>query len=205
MCGIVGYCGPGKVLPVILEGLKRLEYRGYDSAGVVCLDQGKLAKYRSEGKLANLEKLIGDDIITPSHIGLGYTRRATHGAPTTANAHPHSDCTGDLVVVHNGIIENYHSLRERLRAKGHLFRSETDTEVIAHLIEENLENDLVEAVKKTVGMLEGSYALGVLWAGMPETLVAVRNQSPLVIGVCEDSGRLIASDVSRLCCRTRIR
>ncbi len=198
MCGIVGYCGPGKVLPVILKGLKRLEYRGYDSAGVVCLDNGKLLKHRSEGKLANLEKLIGDEIITPSHIGLGHTRWATHGAPTTENAHPHSDCTGNVVVVHNGIIENYHSLREELKHKGHRFSSETDTEVIAHLIEEHLENDLVAAVKKTVTLLEGSYALGVLWTGMPDTLVAVRNQSPLVIGVSEDGGRLIASDVPAL-------
>jgi glucosamine--fructose-6-phosphate aminotransferase (isomerizing) len=198
MCGIVGYCGPRKVLPVIMEGLKRLEYRGYDSAGVVYLDEGRMVKHRSEGKLSNLEKNIGDKIIADAHIGLGHTRWATHGAPTTENAHPHSDCTGDLVVVHNGIIENYHSLRETLKKKGHHFSSETDTEVIAHLIEEHLEGDLVSAVKKTVHMLEGSFAIGVLWAGMPDTLIAVRNQSPLVIGVSEESGTFIASDVPAL-------
>ncbi len=198
MCGIVGYCGPKKVLPVILEGLKRLEYRGYDSAGVVYLDKGKLIKHRSKGKLANLEAIIDEAIITPSHIGLGHTRWATHGAPTTENAHPHSDCTGDLVVVHNGIIENYHSLREELKEKGHRFTSETDTEVLAHLIEENLESDLVLAVKKAVALLEGSFAIGVLWAGLPDTLIAVRNQSPLVLGVSADSGTFLASDIPAL-------
>ncbi|WP_136808202.1 glutamine--fructose-6-phosphate transaminase (isomerizing) [Desulfosediminicola flagellatus] len=198
MCGIVGYCGPKRVLPVILEGLKRLEYRGYDSAGVVYLEDGKLVKHRSKGKLSNLEAIIDDAIITPSHIGLGHTRWATHGAPTTENAHPHSDCTGDIVVVHNGIIENYHSLREELKAKGHTFTSETDTEVLAHLIEDNLENDLVEAVKKAVALLDGSFAIGVLWAGMPDTLIAVRNQSPLVLGVSAASGTFLASDIPAL-------
>lgn len=198
MCGIVGYCGPKRVLPVILEGLKRLEYRGYDSAGVVYLDQGKLVKQRSEGKLSNLENIIDEAIITPSHIGLGHTRWATHGAPTTENAHPHSDCSGELVVVHNGIIENYHSLREELKEKGHRFASETDTEVLAHLIEENLAGDLVEAVRKAVAVLEGSYAIGVLWAGLPDTLVAVRNQSPLVLGVSSEFGTFLASDIPAL-------
>ena len=198
MCGIVGYCGPKRVLPVILEGLKRLEYRGYDSAGVVYLDQGKLVKYRAKGKLANLESIIDEAIITPSHIGLGHTRWATHGAPTTENAHPHSDCTGELVVVHNGIIENYHSLREELKAKGHRFVSETDTEVLAHLIEEHLGGDLIQAIKTTVELLEGSYAIGILWTGMPDTLIAVRNQSPLVLGVSESAGRFIASDIPAL-------
>lgn len=198
MCGIVGYCGPKRVLPVILEGLKRLEYRGYDSAGVVYLDEGKLVKHRAKGKLSNLEAIIDEAIITPSHIGLGHTRWATHGAPTTENAHPHSDCTGDIVVVHNGIIENYHSLREELKAKGHTFTSETDTEVLAHLIEDNLKDDLVEAVKKAVALLDGSFAIGVLWAGMPDTLVAVRNQSPLVLGVSAESGTFLASDIPAL-------
>lgn len=198
MCGIVGYCGPKRVLPIILEGLKRLEYRGYDSAGVVYLEKGSLVKYRAEGKLANLENQIDEAIITPSHIGLGHTRWATHGAPTTENAHPHSDCSGDLVVVHNGIIENYHSLREELKKSGHRFTSETDTEVLAHLIEEHLDDDLVAAVKKAVAVLEGSFAIGVLWSGMPNTLVAVRNQSPLVIGVSADSGTFLASDIPAL-------
>ncbi len=198
MCGIVGYCGPKRVVPVILEGLRRLEYRGYDSAGIVYLEDGKLIKHRSEGKLARLEDIIDEAIIADSHIGLGHTRWATHGAPTTENAHPHSDCTGELVVIHNGIIENYHSLREELKAKGHVFTSETDTEVLAHLIEDNLTNDLVKAVKKAIKFLEGSFAIGVLWAGMPDTLVAVRNQSPLVLGVSEEDGTFLASDIPAL-------
>ncbi|BHH83685.1 glutamine--fructose-6-phosphate transaminase (isomerizing) [Desulforhopalus sp. 52FAK] len=198
MCGIVGYCGPKRVIPVILEGLRRLEYRGYDSAGIVYLENGELIKHRSKGKLAKLEAIIDDAIIAPAHIGLGHTRWATHGAPTTENAHPHSDCTGELVVVHNGIIENYHSLRNELKDKGHTFTSETDTEVLAHLIEDNLDGDLVEAVKKAVALVEGSYALGVLWAKEPGKLVAVRNQSPLVLGVSEEGGSFLASDIPAL-------
>ncbi len=198
MCGIVGYCGPRRVVPVVLEGLRRLEYRGYDSAGIVYLEEGKLVKHRAAGKLSNLENIIGDSIIAPSHIGLGHTRWATHGAPTTENAHPHSDCSGDLVVIHNGIIENYHSLRQDLKAKGHVFSSETDTEVFAHLIEDNLNGDLVAAVKKAISMVEGSYAVGVLWTGMPDTIIAVRNQSPLVLGVSEQDGNFMASDIPAL-------
>ena len=198
MCGIVGYCGPRRVVPVVLEGLRRLEYRGYDSAGIVYLEDGKLIKHRSEGKLSNLEAIIDSALIAPSHIGLGHTRWATHGAPTTENAHPHSDCTGDLVVIHNGIIENYHSLREELKARGHNFSSETDTEVLAHLIEEYLSDDLVSAVKEAVSIIEGSYAIGVLWAGMPDTIIAVRNQSPLVLGISKDQGTFLASDIPAL-------
>ena len=198
MCGIVGYCGPKRVVPVVLEGLRRLEYRGYDSAGIVYLENDKLVKHRSAGKLSNLDAIIGDSIITPSHISLDHTRWATHGAPTTENAHPHVDCTGNLVVIHNGIIENYHSLREELKAKGHVFASDTDTEVLAHLIEENLDDDLVTAVKKATSLVEGSYAVGVLWTGMPDTLVAVRNQSPLVLGVSEKDGNFLASDIPAL-------
>ena len=198
MCGIVGYCGPRKVVPVVLEGLRRLEYRGYDSAGVVYLQDGALVKHRAEGKLVNLENRIGDDVVAPSHIGLGHTRWATHGAPTERNAHPHSDCSGELVVVHNGIIENYHSLREELKAKGHIFTSETDTEVLAHLIEECLEEDLAAAVAAAITRVEGSFALGVLWAKAPDMLVAARNQSPLVLGVSEDQGTFMASDIPAL-------
>lgn len=198
MCGIVGYVGKRRVIPVILEGLKRLEYRGYDSAGVVYLQDGELIKYRCEGKLSNLEAIVDEAIVAPSHIGLGHTRWATHGAPTTENAHPHSDCTGELVVVHNGIIENYHSLREELKNKGHIFTSETDTEVMAHLIEEYLEDDLVAAIKLALSKVEGSYALGVLWAGMPDTLIAARNHSPLVLGVHDELGSFMASDIPAL-------
>lgn len=198
MCGIVGYCGPRRVVPVVLEGLKRLEYRGYDSAGIVYLQDGVLMKHRSEGKLSKLEAIIDEAIIAPAHIGLGHTRWATHGAPTTENAHPHSDCTGDLVVIHNGIIENYHSLREELIEKGHIFKSQTDTEVLAHLIEEYLKGDLVQAVKEAISRVEGSYGVGVLWTGMPDTLVAVRNQSPLVLGVSDEDGCFMASDIPAL-------
>jgi glutamine---fructose-6-phosphate transaminase (isomerizing) len=195
MCGIVGYCGPRRVVPVVLEGLRRLEYRGYDSAGIVYLQEGKLIKYRCQGKLANLEEIIGEALVASSHTGLGHTRWATHGAPTTANAHPHSDCTGELVVVHNGIIENYHSLREELKTRGHVFSSETDTEVLAHLIEEYLHDDLPAAVRAALQRVEGSFALGVLWAKNPGTLVAARNHSPLVLGVCEGGGTFMASDI----------
>lgn len=204
MCGIVGYCGERKVVPVILEGLRKLEYRGYDSAGIVFLQDGKIVKYRAQGKLSNLEDVIGDALVTPARLGLGHTRWATHGAPTTENAHPHSDCSGELVVVHNGIIENYHSLRNELKELGHIFTSETDTEVLAHLIEECLDKEasgakaLEIAVKKALLRVEGSYALGILWAKAPDTLIAVRNQSPLVLGVGEENGMFLASDIPAL-------
>ncbi len=199
MCGIVGYVGLRRIVPVLLEGLRRLEYRGYDSAGIVYLQDGRLVKYRAAGKLSVLAAIIDEAIVAPSHIGLGHTRWATHGAPTTENAHPHCDCSGNLVVVHNGIIENYHSLREELRAKGHRFSSETDTEVLAHLIEEYLRgDDLVAAVRKALERVEGSYALGVLWTGRPDTLIAVRNHSPLVLGVDDGDGSFLASDIPAL-------
>jgi len=196
MCGIVGYVGARRIVPVVLEGLRRLEYRGYDSAGIVYLQDGRLVKYRAAGKLSALTAIIDEAIVAPSHIGLGHTRWATHGAPTTENAHPHTDCSGNLVVVHNGIIENYHSLREELLARGHRFSSETDTEVLAHLIEEYLAgDDLVAAVRQALQRVEGSYALGVLWTGRPDTLIAVRNHSPLVLGVDDGNGSFLASDI----------
>ena len=198
MCGIVGYVGTRRVVPIILEGLKRLEYRGYDSAGLVYLQDGKLHKYRSEGKLANLEEKMEAVANIDSAIGLGHTRWATHGAPSEENAHPHTDCTGELVIVHNGIIENYHTLRDDLRERGHVFKSETDTEVLAHLIEEQLNGDLVAAVRKALTHVEGSYALGVMWTGEPDTLIAARNQSPLVLGIKEGGGCLMASDIPAL-------
>jgi len=198
MCGIVGYVGKKRVIPIILEGLKRLEYRGYDSAGVVYSINGKLTKHRCEGKLTNLEEMLYEIRDTNSYIGLGHTRWATHGAPSEANAHPHSDCSGDLVVVHNGIVENYHSLREELKEKGHSFTSETDTEVLAHLIEDYLQTDLVAAIRKALKKVEGSFALGVMWAGQPDMLVAARNQSPLVLGIQDSGGCLMASDIPAL-------
>ena len=197
MCGIVGYIGKRRVVPILIQGLKSLEYRGYDSAGLVYIQNGGLLKHRSAGKLVKLEEIM-DEVNAESRIGLGHTRWATHGAPSEDNAHPHSDCSGELAIVHNGIIENYHSLREDLRNKGHVFTSETDTEVLAHLIEENLEGDLVEAVRAAVAQVEGSYALGVIWAGQPDRLVAVRHQSPLVLGIKKDGGSFMASDIPAL-------
>ena len=202
MCGIVGYVGTRRVIPILLEGLRRLEYRGYDSAGLVYYFEGKLERYRAEGKLANLEAVVDDYIGTASSTGIGHTRWATHGAPTELNAHPHTDCSGELVVVHNGIIENYHSLRTELAAKGHTFSSETDTEVLAHLIEDCLDGDLVAAVREALARVEGSYAIGVLWAKEPEMLVAARNHSPLVMGVGENAC-YIASDIPALLPYTR--
>ena len=198
MCGIVGYVGRRRVVSVLLEGLRRLEYRGYDSAGIVYHQDDALIKYRCEGKLSKLEAIVDEAIIADAHIGLGHTRWATHGAPTTENAHPHSDCSGRLVVVHNGIIENYHSLRDELIKEGHTFTSETDTEVLAHLIEQNLESDLIEAVQVALKKVEGSYALGVMSADYPGMLIAARNQSPLVLGVDEDGGSFLASDIPAL-------
>lgn len=203
MCGIVGYIGTRKVVPILLEGLKRLEYRGYDSAGLVYIDNdASLKRHRFEGKLANLEEHM-ETLNVDSHIGLGHTRWATHGAPSEANAHPHCDCSGDLVVVHNGIIENYHALRDELTARGHKFNSETDTEVLAHLIEENLDKDLAAAVRKSLKKVEGSYALAVLWAKQPDRLIAARNHSPLVLGVQENGGSFLASDIPALLPYTR--
>ena len=203
MCGIVGYIGKRRVVPILLEGLKRLEYRGYDSAGLVYVDaDASLKRHRFEGKLANLEEHM-EAMNVDSHIGLGHTRWATHGAPSQANAHPHCDCSGNLVVVHNGIIENYHALRDELTAKGHKFNSETDTEVLAHLIEENLEDDLAVAVRKSLERVEGSYALAVLWSKQPDRLVAARNHSPLVLGVQEKGGSFLASDIPALLPYTR--
>ncbi len=197
MCGIVGYVGPRRVVPIVLEGLKHLEYRGYDSAGIVFVEDGVLQKHRSEGKLANLVEIM-DEVETRSRIGMGHTRWATHGAPSERNAHPHSDCTGELVVVHNGIIENYIDLRTMLREKGHVFTSETDTEVLAHLIEEYLDGDLRTAVTRAVQDVEGAYALGVMWLQEPDKIIAVRNQSPLVLGVKDGGGSFMASDVPAL-------
>ncbi len=203
MCGIVGYIGTRKVVPILMEGLTRLEYRGYDSAGVVYLHKNKLIKHRAQGKLGNLGKIIDDVLGVESHVGLGHTRWATHGPPTTENAHPHGDCNDDLVIVHNGIIENYQALRNDLKKRGHIFRSETDTEVLAHLIEENLDKDLVKAVRKALKKVKGSYAVGILWKGQPDIIVAARNHSPLVIGIGNGDGTFLASDVPALLPYTR--
>jgi glucosamine--fructose-6-phosphate aminotransferase (isomerizing) len=203
MCGIVGYIGTRKIVPILLQGLKRLEYRGYDSAGLVYMQNNRLIKHRSEGKLSNLEKIVEPVLGIESHVGLGHTRWATHGAPTTENAHPHGDCNDDIVIVHNGIIENYQALRRDLTKSGHIFRSETDTEVLAHLIEDSLDKDLVQAVRRALKKIRGSYAVGVLWRNQPDIIVAARNHSPLVVGIGNGDGTLLASDVPALLPFTR--
>ncbi len=161
MCGIVGYVGPRDVVGVLLDGLRRLEYRGYDSAGVAVVNDHEVLGSKRVGKLANLEAVLRDNPLHGS-VGIGHTRWATHGRPSDTNAHPHLDCHGRIAVIHNGIIENHAMLRAELVAKGHKFASETDTEVIAHLLEDLFEGDLVEAVRKALVMVSGAYALGVL-------------------------------------------
>ncbi len=202
MCGIVGYIGHRCVLPILLDGLRRLEYRGYDSAGVAYIYEGSVLRIRSEGKLDKLDQLLNGIRDVPSSIGVGHTRWATHGEPTEANAHPHTDCTGNLVVVHNGIIENYYTLRRQLQDEGHIFKSETDTEVLAHLIEKHLNGDLVQAVRNALMEVEGAYAIGVLWQGSPDMLVAARKQSPMVLGLA-DNECFLASDIPALLPYTR--
>ncbi len=194
MCGIIGYVGHRRIIPVILNSLKMLEYRGYDSAGIAYLKDGSLHVTRAEGKLENLDLKLDGHKDESSYIGLGHTRWATHGAPNEKNAHPHTDCRNRLVVVHNGIIENYFSLREKLKSEGHIFRSDTDTEVLAHLIEKYFKGDLSEAVARAVRDVEGSYALAVLSADDEDHLVAARHQSPLVLGLGEGE-YFLASDV----------
>lgn len=201
MCGIIGYVGNNNCVPYIIDGLKKLEYRGYDSAGLAVLQNGNLVTVRAVGKVAELEKatLIANPKGT---TGIGHTRWATHGKPSEENSHPHTDCTGDIVVVHNGIIENYLTLRAKLEARGHRFKSETDTEVIAHLIEENLlhvrashdQDRLLKAVQKTNKEISGAYAYGVMWARTPGLLIGVKKQSPMVVGVGKDEN-FLASDV----------
>jgi glucosamine--fructose-6-phosphate aminotransferase (isomerizing) len=203
MCGIVGYAGPDEALPIIIEGLRRLEYRGYDSAGVAVLNGG-LDVVKRAGKLASLEAALADEGSVTGSIGMGHTRWATHGAPTDRNAHPHQDCTGGVAVIHNGIIENFQGLRAGLEKDGHTLTSETDTECIAHVIEEHLASgatSLPDAVRRTVRELEGAYALVVCSVDDPEVLVGVRVSSPLVVGI-GDGETLLASDASAVLDRT---
>src|SRR5438309_7795413 len=193
MCGIVGYVGKKRVVPVIIDGLKRLEYRGYDSAGIaVAGNGGALQVRRAEGKLRNLEEVIRLKPIDGTY-GIGHTRWATHGRPTEENAHPHRDCTGRVVVVHNGIIENYVLLKKKLIEEGHKFSTETDTEVIAHLVEKyylkrnnSSRPSLEEAVRKAVGQLIGVFAVAGIAVDEPNKIVAARNGPPAVIGLGKD-------------------
>jgi len=207
MCGIVGYVGKKRVVPVIIDGLRRLEYRGYDSAGIAVAGNGEgLQVRRAEGKLRNLEEVIQLNPLDGTY-GIGHTRWATHGRPTEENAHPHRDCTGKIVVVHNGIVENYMSLKKKLIEEGHKFRTETDTEVIAHLIEKSLAEAspkpyLEEAVRATVKQLTGVFAIAVISSDEPDKIVAARNGPPAVIGLGKDE-YFVASDVPAILYHTR--
>src|SRR5207247_7456558 len=186
MCGIIGYIGPKEVVPVLIDGLRRLEYRGYDSAGVAVVHEGHVELRRSAGKLSRLEDVITLNPLSGAY-GVGHTRWATHGRPTEENAHPHRDCTGKIVVVHNGIIENYLELKEKLQKEGHKFATETDTEIVAHLVEKNSQGGvpLEEAVRRSLKELRGIYALVFLSANDPQKIVAARLGPPSVIGLGE--------------------
>ena len=194
MCGIVGYVGPRDAAPILLEGLRRLEYRGYDSAGLAVLtDDGKVFIEKKAGKLSNLTEHLNGSAPT-GHPGIAHTRWATHGRPNDANAHPHRDCTGRLALIHNGIIENYREIKDRLLASGHRFTSETDTEVLAHLIEERYSGDLVAAVRDALNEVRGAYAIGVMHLDHPNRIVGARMNVPLIVGLGNGEG-FLASDV----------
>ncbi len=202
MCGIVGYVGTQQAVPIIMDGLKKLEYRGYDSAGIAVLEpNGNLAIRRASGKLKNLENSLAENAVTGA-FGIGHTRWATHGRPTEENAHPHRDSKGEIVVVHNGIVENYLALRHELSAKGHNFLSETDTEVIAHLVGDYFEGNLEEAVRKALARIQGVFALGVISKREPNKIVAARQGPPVVIGI-GDNEYFVASDVPAILAHTR--
>ena len=201
MCGIVGYTGPREAGPILIEGLRRLEYRGYDSAGIALVDEeGDLFVEKKAGKLANLQDAIANG--TPhATIGLAHTRWATHGRPNDLNAHPHQDCTGAITVIHNGIIENFRELRDGLEARGHVLASETDTEAIAHLVEEAYQGDLADAVRASLRRVEGAYALVVMHKDEVSRLVGARHNVPLVVGLNGEES-FIASDVSAILAHT---
>ncbi len=201
MCGIVGYIGEREAVPVIVDGLRRLEYRGYDSAGIAVLSGERLEIRRAPGKLCNLEEVIRARPVAGSY-GIGHTRWATHGRPTEENAHPHRDCTGQLVVVHNGIVENYLSLRKQLAAEGHTFTTDTDTEVFAHLIEKHLNGNLEHAVRTAIKEVSGVFALTVISSSDPNKIVAARSGPPVVVGLGEKEF-FVASDVPAILSHTR--
>ena len=211
MCGIVGYIGEKQASPVLLSGLKKLEYRGYDSSGigVITSDDGKMLLYKTRGKIKDLQALLAAHPVPASSIGISHTRWATHGVPNKINAHPHADCTGKILVVHNGIVENFEELKKELQRKGHRFASETDTEVVSHLIEENYraclpgrQGDLLSAVRKAIQRLRGAFALGIISADHPDTLIAARVGSPLIIGLGKNEN-FIASDAPAILEHTR--
>ncbi|MBS3995431.1 MAG: glutamine--fructose-6-phosphate transaminase (isomerizing) [Alkaliphilus sp.] len=201
MCGIVGYIGKKQVAPLLVDGLKKLEYRGYDSAGIAVYNEGAIAIRKFKGRLSVLEDYLENEKINGS-LGIGHTRWATHGEPNDINAHPHTNNAGDIAVVHNGIIENYMKLKEWLISQGKIFKTDTDTEVIAHLIDYYYKNDLVEAIRSAVQKMEGAYAIGVISKNSPDKLIAVRKDSPLVVGIGEGEN-YIASDIPAILKHTR--
>jgi glucosamine--fructose-6-phosphate aminotransferase (isomerizing) len=202
MCGIIGYIGSKQVVPVLIDGLRRLEYRGYDSAGVAVVRNGEIDLRRSAGKLARLEEVIASTPIEGEY-GIGHTRWATHGRPTEENAHPHRDCTGRIVVVHNGIIENYLDLKLQLKREGHKFVTETDTEIVAHLVEREMKDDGLEnAVRRSLLYMRGLFALVLISADDPDKIVTVRNGPPIVIGLGEGEF-FVASDIPAILSHTR--
>ncbi|MBT3319657.1 MAG: glutamine--fructose-6-phosphate transaminase (isomerizing) [Clostridia bacterium] len=201
MCGIVGYVGSRDTAQVLMSGLSKLEYRGYDSAGIAVVKDGSLDIRKAQGRLSNLEKMLGD-YEAKGATGIGHTRWATHGEPSQRNSHPHSNCAETIAVVHNGIIENYMKLKQWLISEGAAFSSETDTEVVAHLINHFYDGDLLEAVRSAIGRIEGSYALGVVSENHPGTIIAARKDSPLVVGIGQGEN-IIASDIPALLAYTR--
>jgi glucosamine--fructose-6-phosphate aminotransferase (isomerizing) len=201
MCGIIGYVGTREVVPIILDGLKKLEYRGYDSAGIAVIEEGKIIRRRVEGKIAALESSLNEEPLK-GHYGIGHTRWATHGRPSEENAHPHQDCTGSLVVVHNGIIENYLLLKKRLQEGGHTFQTETDTEVIAHLLEDYYDSSLEQAVQRALQDLEGDFAIAAVSVKDPQKIVAAKLGPPAVVGI-GDNECFVCSDLNPLISHTK--
>jgi len=201
MCGIVGYVGSEKCAPLLVNGLKKLEYRGYDSAGIALFEGDQIDIIKCKGRLVNLEEKVKSQVWNAT-LGIGHTRWATHGAPNDINSHPHKSQSGKFAVVHNGIIENYIKLRDSLKKMGYEFLSDTDTEVIAHLIEHNYNGNLLEAVRETIAVLEGTYALGVICIDNPNSFVAARRESPLIVGLGKNEN-FIASDIPAIIEHTR--
>src|SRR5256886_6428355 len=201
MCGIIGYIGMHSATPLLLEGLERMEYRGYDSAGVAVMNGSGVETRKAAGKISQLERALVTSPVE-GEMGIGHTRWATHGVPNECNAHPHVDCKGDIAVVHNGIIENSGTLKQGLQARGHRFASETDTEVIAHLIEEAFDGNLEDAVIEALWQIEGTYGIAVVSSRDRNKIVAARKGSPLLIGL-GDGEYYVASDVSAILAHTR--
>src|SRR3982750_3549192 len=201
MCGIVGYVGDKVATPLLLDGLRRLEYRGYNSAGITTMNGNGIETRKAKGKIASLEAVVNGN---PTHgtLGIAHTRWATHGAPNECNAHPHHDCTNTIAVVHNGIIENFSALRKMLQSQGHTFKSETDTEVLAHLIEAAFDGKLEDAVIDALNLVQGTYGIAVISSKDPDKIVCARQGSPLLIGLGENEF-YVASDVAAILQHTR--